>query len=115
MELNKLIHILNCCWNKDTCYPNVSNEWSLNNKSLGQCAITSLLVNDYLSGDIYKIIVNDIGHYFNIVDNETIDLTANQFGQINVDYSNPKIKRREALLLSDDTKTRYNILKTRFK
>lgn len=114
MEINKLIYILNHCWDNDTCYPEVLNEWSVDNRSLGQCAITSLLVNDYLGGSIYKIIVNNIGHYFNLVDNEIVDLTASQFDRINIDYSNLKFKSREDLLLNADTKKRYNILKNKF-
>lgn len=70
------------------------------------CAITALIVNDYFKGQIAKIKVDEISHYFNITDNKIIDLTKNQFKSENKDY---KTVNRE--LLTEDTKNRYQRLK----
>lgn len=43
------------------------------------CAITSLIINDYFGGDICKIYVDGINHYFNLIENNIVDLTKEQF------------------------------------
>lgn len=77
------------------------------------CTITSLIVNDYFGGEICKIYVDKISHYFNLINNEMIDLTAKQF-ENKVDYSNYEIVKREDIL-TEDTKHRYNLLKKRLE
>ncbi len=100
-------------WSRETCYPGCQNEWNPNNKTLGQCAITSLIINDYLDGKIMKTIVNDIGHYFNLIDNEVIDLTVDQFLGIIPNYKDSIEKTREYILENEDTNKRYTILKNK--
>ena len=99
------------CYSKDLCYPKVQDDWNENNKCFGMCAITSLIINDYFGGDICKIHVDGISHYFNLVENKIIDLTSSQFNH-EMDYKNYEIIEREKIL-SEDTKNRYNILKAR--
>lgn len=77
----------------------------------GMCAITSLIVNDYFGWKIGKIYVGKISHYFNVIENKIIDLTASQF-DYEIDYKDYQIINREKLLTDDN---RYNILKTRIK
>lgn len=93
------------------CYPKVQNEWNENNKCFGMCAITALIINDYFSGDICKIHVDGICHYFNLIGDKIIDLTKDQFNH-EIDYKNYQIVDRKKILI-DDTKNRYNILKSR--
>lgn len=99
------------CYSRDLCYPKVLDKWNENNKCFGMCAITSLIINDYFGGDICKIYVNNISHYFNLIDGNIIDLTSSQFG-FPIDYADLEIVDREKIL-TDDTKQRYNILKQR--
>src|ERR1035437_7117955 len=69
-------------WNSETCYPGSKNDWKNSLPELGQCAITSLIVNDYFGGDI--VFSKDYNHIWNILPNgETVDLTRKQFGDIN--------------------------------
>ena len=75
------------------------------------CAITALIINDYFSGDICKIHVDGICHYFNLIGDKIIDLTKDQFNH-EIDYKNYQIVDRKKILI-DDTKNRYNILKSR--
>ncbi len=87
------------------------NEWSDENKCVGMCAITSLIINDYFGGDICKIYVDGISHYFNLIENKIVDLTSSQFNH-EIDYKDYQIIDRQKIL-TDDTKNRYHILKER--
>lgn len=111
MNIENLKEILLECYSKDLCYPKFQNEWNKNNKCFGMCAITSLIVNDYFKGNICKINVNGISHYFNLIENKIIDLTSDQF-DCDVNYDNYEIVDREKILI-DNTLDRYKILKGR--
>lgn len=111
MNIENLKEILLECYSKDLCYPKFQNEWNKNNKCFGMCAITSLIVNDYFKGNICKINVNGISHYFNLIENKIIDLTSDQF-DCDVNYDNYEIVDREKILI-DNTLNRYKILKGR--
>lgn len=101
--------ILNTIYCKDLCYEKQRHLWTNENKTFGMCAITSLILNDHYGGDIAKIRINNVSHYFNIIDNEIIDFTAEQFN-VKIDYSNYIVIERNSLLV-DDTITRYTKLK----
>lgn len=85
MNIEILKTALRECYSKYLCYPKVQDEWNENNKCFGMCAITSLIVNDYFGRDICKIHVEGISHYYNLIENEIIDLTPSQF-KCEVDY-----------------------------
>lgn len=114
MTLEKLNEYLLKIYSKDTCYSKCMDDWNIDNLSLGHCAIVSLLVNDYFGGDIYKIKVDTISHYFNVINNEIIDLTKNQFNK-SIDYTNKELKTRKEMLNSEETLYRYNLLKERLE
>ena len=109
MNINKLKDTLEKSYTKDLCYYKVQKNWTEDNKTYGMCAITALLVQHYLGGDIYKTHVNGISHHFNKINNKIIDLTKEQF--------NTKINYDDSILfnepLSEDTLIRYNTLKKR--
>ena len=111
MNIENVKEILLECYSKDLCYHKVQNEWNDNNKCFGMCAITSLIINDYFGGDICKIYVDGISHYFNLIEDKIIDLTSSQFN-CDIDYKNYQIVDRE-IILTDDTKHRCNVLKER--
>lgn len=115
MELDKLETILNSFYSKETCYPECRNQWNDDNKTLGHCAIVALIINDYFGGYICKIKVNNISHYFNLIDDEIVDLTSEQFKINDISYANYVIKTREDVLMDEDTKKRYEILKLKVK
>ena len=115
MELDKLETILNSLYSKETCYPECRNQWNDDNKTLGHCAIVALIINDYFGGNICKIKVNNISHYFNLIDGEIVDLTSEQFKINDISYANYIIKTREDVLMDEDTKKRYEILKLKVK
>ena len=111
MNIEKIKDTLLECYSKDLCYPKMQCSWNNDNKYFGMSLITALIVNDYFGGDICKIYVAGISHYYNLIDSEIIDLTSKQFN-LDIDYKNYEIINREKIL-TDDTKYRYNILKKR--
>lgn len=112
MNIKNIQKVLLECYSKDLCYPKLQDDWDENNKCFGMCAITSLIINDYFGGNICKIYVDGISHYFNLIEDKIIDLTSSQFN-CDIDYKNYQIVDREKIL-TDDTKYRYNALKEKF-
>lgn len=115
MKLDKLEKILINIYSKETCYPDCKEQWNIDNKTLGHCAIVSLLINDYFGGNICKIKINGISHYFNIINDKIIDFTSDQFKVDRIDYSNYVIKTRDEVLNNEDTNERYQLLKLKVK
>jgi len=111
VNIKNIQKVLLECYSKDLCYPKVQCDWNENNRCFGMCAITSLIINDYFGGDICKIYVDGISHYFNLIENNIVDLTKDQFNH-EIDYKDYKIMDREKIL-TDDTKNRYITLKAR--
>ena len=72
-------------WGADTCYPDMSEEWTPENPSRDQCGMTALVVQDILGGDLIIAEVHvegaQIGHHYwnRLPDGSEVDLTADQF------------------------------------
>lgn len=111
MNIENIQKLLLECYSKDLCYPKVSHNWNENNKYFGMCAITSLIINDYFGGDICKIHVDKVSHYFNLIENQIIDLTASQFNH-DINYNDYQIVDRKTIL-TKDTNQRYETLKSK--
>ena len=110
MNINKLKQLLVESWSLETCSPGLRGEWTEDNPSLGQCAITALIVNDFFGGKIMRCMASSGSHYYNVIDDEIIDLTVEQFlGEI-PQYENGEERTREYLLGNEDTKNRYVLL-----
>lgn len=63
-------------WSKETCFPTLGESWTSENPTLGQCAVTALIINDLFGGTIFK---NNFNHYWNVIETgEVIDLTEEQ-------------------------------------
>ncbi len=116
----QLAKILEESWDKQT---SASEEWSPANKALGQCAVTACVVQDYLGGNILNTTATlpdgtPDSHYYNLIDDEEVDLTRSQFpeGTTFTDGA-PKTKgyasTREYVLSHQPTNDRYDILKQR--
>ena len=114
--IDDLYNVLTHCWSSETAYPSCQKDWNENDRSYGQCAITAMLVNDMFGADIYRIKLEDGGtHYFNKIDHQVIDLTREQFDlyDIPIDYSNAEKMSREYCGKNENTKKRYELLKSR--
>ena len=73
-------------WSEETCDPVALDEWSTENPSRGQCAVTSLVVQDFLGGELLLAeVLNADGsrqglHYWNrLASGVEVDLTREQF------------------------------------
>ena len=96
-------------WSKETSHP--AYNWSPDNPSAGQCAVTALVVQDLLGGDILACKVGRISHFVNFIEGQIVDYTAEQFGKNEVSYTNIHTRDRASLLKNQDVRKRYLLLK----
>lgn len=85
-SLTDIENVIRASWSEQTCDPVDLPEWSRENPSRGQCAVTALVVQDLLGGELLVAEVrNGDGsrqgvHYWNRLDGGIeIDLTRVQF------------------------------------
>ena len=110
MIVDEVCEIVSMSFSKDTCYPNLRDKWTNKNKALGQCAITALVLNDFLGGKIMRCESESGSHYYNLINDNIVDLTFEQFlGEIPL-YSEGCERTRKYLLENDDTRYRYTLL-----
>lgn len=114
MIIDDVCEIVRMSFSKDTCYPNLKREWNDNNSALGHCAITALVLNDFLGGKIMRCESETGSHYYNLINNKIVDLTACQFNSL-PNYKNGEERTREYLLSNEDTKIRYKLLLERVR
>ena len=97
MEISKLKQLLIQSWNLETCSPGLRDKWSEENPSLGQCAITALIVNDFFGGKIMRCMASS---------GSPVEQFLGEIPQ----YENGEERTREYLLNNKDTKNRYEKL-----
>lgn len=104
------------CWSAETCSPKMRADWSRANPTLGQCSITSFIVQDIMGGEVYGIPLEGGGyHCFNEVDGVRFDLTSEQFGGRPLDYDNCVLQHRSEHFADEDKYSRYLLLKERLE
>lgn len=113
MSLNWLRENIRNCWSLDTCADSYRDRWCSSNPSVGQCLVTALIVQDYFGGDIYKCKIKNYTHYFNNLNGVIFDLTIEQFQMPQSVYKNIEVINREKILKNENTKNRYDKLKSR--
>jgi hypothetical protein len=116
-----LLTALHGAWNAKTGYAN--ENWSADNPARGQCVVTSLVVQDYLGGDLVRFAVTGEGinekHYCNVLEDGTlIDVTRSQYRiPVTMRLDPVDLKNfssmRERRLADEETHTRYEYLKKR--
>jgi hypothetical protein len=101
------------CWRRETSYD--PEKWSPENPTHGQCAITALVIQDLLGGDLLKGKVNGADHYWNrLPDSSEFDLTRDQFGAA-VSVASPERVSRQYVLSFENTVRRYEQLSRLFE
>lgn len=112
-DLNEaLCHI----WCAETCAPRMRKDWSKDNMTLGQCSITSFLIQDIFGGDVYGVPLPEGGyHCFNNVDGRDFDLTSAQFGDQKLVYTHNYPQSREEHFADRDKYKRYLLLKQKLR
>lgn len=116
MQIKTLENTLIESWDEKTCHPNTSAMWTGKNPALGQCAVTALVVQDYLGGQLARS--ETLAHVWNILqDGSEVDLSRSQFPnglKIEKEYI---ILREEVLYGNRGKKAkvaeRYELLKER--
>jgi hypothetical protein len=113
-RLSELEKALEFSWCKETSSdPEI---WTKENHAWGQCAVTSLVLQDYFGGEIVNCKLGQISHYYNIIYGRKIDLTARQFPKgTEIPEGIPKPgnfeSTRQYILSYPETVKRYFILK----
>ena len=107
-----LYDLLSDIWSAETCAPRLRPTWSKENKTLGQCSITSFLVQDIFGGKVYGVPLPEGGfHCFNEVGGVVFDLTDAQFGGKELCYDLDHEQFREKHFSDPDKLARYTLLK----
>ena len=103
-------------WTRETCTARMRKDWTEENRTLGQCAITAFLAQDIFGGRVWGIPLPDGGaHCFNAVDGCVFDLTSEQFGDRELDYSLRHEQLRHDHFMQPGKRERYEALKEALK
>lgn len=85
LTLHEVEAAIRSSWSVETCDPTDEERWTPENPSLGQCAVTALVVHDLLGGELLEAEVHYTDgtrqgfHYWNRLAGVDIDLTRAQF------------------------------------
>jgi hypothetical protein len=110
-EPARLAGALSRSWSRDTSYDPLS--WCPENPAWGQCAVTALVLQDLLGGDLMFGEVNGFQHYWNRLPGDSeVDLTLRQFESVNRIEHRRKADRAYVLSFPD-TRRRYRKLLSR--
>ena len=107
-----LYDLLSEIWSRETCAPRLRENWSEENKTLGQCSITSFLVQDIFGGKVYGVPLPSGGvHCYNVIGDVRFDLTSEQFGEEKLVYDDTLEQSREEHFSDHEKFSRYATLK----
>jgi hypothetical protein len=108
IQTRELLSLLRRAWRADTSYD--PNGWSIMNPAFGQCAVTALIVQDRLGGELVHGVTKSVSHYWNRVPNGLeIDLTSDQF-EAKLCFDRVETRSRDYVLSYPETKARYEKL-----
>jgi hypothetical protein len=112
-DITKITERIEKAWLPDSSY--WPEKWTEANPACGQCAVTALIVQENLGGELLKCDVEGFGsHYFNqLPDGTIIDLTKKQF-PTDAKMSKAVKKKREDVTQYKQVMKRYEILKDNF-
>ena len=106
--------LLSDSWCAETCAPRMRKDWTIENRTLGQCSITAFLIQDIYGRKVYGVPLGDGNyHCFNDVDGCVFDLTSEQFGDTRLDYANCHEQDRAVHFAKAEKRERYGLLKER--
>lgn len=105
-ELDHFFAGIRSSWSDQTS----QGEFNAQRPSTGQCAVTALVLQDYLGGELTRTLVEGESHYWlRTPTGEDIDLTADQF-DVPVPHETGELRTREYVLSNESTQRRYAIL-----
>ena len=103
-------------WCRQSCAPRMQDAWSARNRTLGQCSVTSFLVQDELGGRVLGTALPDGNvHCFNEINGKIYDLTSMQIENSGQEchYEEGTEQDREKHFEKKEKHDRYLILKKR--
>ena len=99
-------------WSAETCAPRMREDWSTENRTLGQCSVTAFLAQDIFGGKVYGIPLKDGSfHCYNVVGDCTFDLASEQFGKQKLVYTGNPEQFRYEHFRKEEKRQRYEALK----
>jgi hypothetical protein len=109
-----LVSALEASWSQETSQDPA--RWSPSNPSWGQCAVTALVLQDVLGGELLRCsLVNGGTHYWNrLPSGAEVDLTRGQFPD-GLAIEAGEVRPREYVLSFPETAQRYHLLKGRIR
>ncbi len=112
----ELYDALSEIWCADTCAPRMRQDWTPENKTLGQCSITAFLAQDIFGGKVYGVPRHGGNfHCYNVVGESRFDLTSGQFGDEVLAYEGDPEQFREIHFAKEEKRLRYEYLKRELK
>ena len=109
IELYQLLMQIYCA---ATCAPRMRQNWSEENKTLGQCSVTAFLAQDIFGGEVYGIPLEDGSiHCYNAVKDAVFDLTSEQFLPEKLEYRKENPQKRSEHFRKQEKYARYLYLK----
>ena len=107
-----LYEALSGIWCRETCAPRMREEWTPENKTLGQCLVTAFLCQDIFGGEVYGVPLEDGNyHCFNVVEGEVFDLTSEQFAGKDLVYTKAYPQSRKTHFAKEEKRLRYELLR----
>jgi hypothetical protein len=114
VSFSKLQVAIAKAWARDTSFN--PEKWSDQNPAYGHCAVTALVVQDFLGGKFRRTVATGtetVSHYFNeLSDGTIIDLTLRQF-RPGTEFSPAEYREREYILSNAQTAERYGKFRER--
>lgn len=112
----ELYDALSEIWCADTCAPRMRQDWTPENKTLGQCSITAFLAQDIFGGKVYGVPRQGGNfHCYNVAGESRFDLTSEQFGDEVLVYEGNPEQFREVHFAKEEKRLRYEHLKRELK
>ena len=71
-------------WSLDTAV-----QWTAENPASGQCNVTAAMAHDLWGGEILRTQLDDVWHYYNLIDGRRVDLTDSQFTRPGARFAAP--------------------------
>jgi hypothetical protein len=100
--------IIRSAW---TAATSADENWTPDNPALGQCAVTALIIQDLLGGQLLRGMFGDVSHYWNLLpDGTQVDATRDQFPE-GSEIVTDGVRPRAYVLSFEPTRLRYEALR----
>nr|WP_134684596.1 hypothetical protein [Brevibacillus migulae] len=100
-DIHRLKQILFQTWSLQS-----SSKWTPQNPAMGQCGVTSLVVQELLGGQLVKTKLPVGWHYYNVINGRRYDFTESQFAET-IRYDDLLATRDEAFSDTNDRQYQY--------